>query len=60
MATSARAIYVVNIDGKQYRQPVENPYVPMLKIKKDIKNNFKLDYDFDLFIKDRKSLRQVH
>jgi hypothetical protein len=54
MATSARAIYVVNIDGKQYRQPVENPYVPMLKIKKDIKNNFKLDYDFDLFYKGSK------
>jgi hypothetical protein len=56
MATSARAVYVVNIDGKQYRRPVENPYVLMHKIKKDIKTNFKLDYDFDLTYKGSKIL----
>jgi hypothetical protein len=56
MAASARAVYIVNIDGEQYRRPVENPYVLMHKIKKDIKTYFKLDYDFDLTYKESKIL----
>lgn len=56
MTTSNRAVYIVNIDGKQHRQPAENPYVPMHKIKKDIKKQFELDYDFDLFYKGSKIL----
>lgn len=51
MATSNRAVYIVNIDGKQYRRPVENPYIRMHEIKEDIKTYFKLDYDFVLFYK---------
>lgn len=56
MASSARAVYVVNIDGEQRRIPVENPYVQMHKIIKDIKTRFKLDYDFDLTYKGSKIL----
>ena len=56
MASSARAVCVVNINGKQYRVPVENPYVQMHKIKKDIKTLFNLDYDFDLTYKGSKIL----
>ena len=55
-SSSARAVYVVNIDGEQYRRPVENPYVQMHKIKKDIQTYFKLDYDFDLTYKGSKIL----
>jgi len=47
---------VVNIDGDQYRRPAENPYIPMHKIKKDIKTYFHLDYDFDLLYKGSKIL----
>jgi hypothetical protein len=47
---------VVNIDGDQYRRPAENPYIPMHKIKKDIKTYFNLDYDFDLLYKGSKIL----
>jgi hypothetical protein len=56
MMTTARAVYVVNIDGDQYRRPAENPYVPMHRIKKDITTYFNLDYDFDLLYKGSKIL----
>jgi hypothetical protein len=56
MTTSTRAVYVVNINGDQYRRPAENPYIPMHRIKKDIKNFFNLDYDFDLYYKGSKIL----
>lgn len=51
---TSKAVYVVNIDGEQYRRPAENSHVQMYKIKKDIQTYFKLDYEFDLTYKGSK------
>jgi hypothetical protein len=54
--SSVSAVYVVNIDGEQYRRPVKNSYISMHKIKQEIKTDFNLDYDFDLRYKGAKIL----
>lgn len=56
MATSARPVYVVNINGDQFRIPAENSFVRMHKIREDIKTRFNIDYDFDLIYKGSKVL----